>query len=69
METLRKEWAFAFSPKFWGVVLTAAAYWVHQYGFIFSPELLSEFVLHVAGGATGIGVLDSAARKASSKKK
>ena len=52
-----------YSPKFWGIVLTALAAWFHNHGFVFTADALADFLLTVAGGATGVGVLDSLARK------
>lgn len=63
MEKLKLYFPVFFSPKFWGVVLTALAFWLNKHGFTFSPEALSEFVLAIAGAATSIGVIDSVARK------
>ena len=52
-----------FSPKFWGVVLTALAYYFSKYGFVLDPQACSEFILFVVGGGTTVGVVDSVARK------
>ena len=63
MNFLKENFPVLLSPKFWGIVLTALAYWLSQYGFTFSAEALSQFLLIVSGGATTVGVVDSAARK------
>lgn len=63
MEKLKLYLPILFSPKFYGVILTALAFWLNKYGFTFSPEALSEFILAVAGAATTVGVMDSVARK------
>lgn len=67
MKAFKEAFPVFFSPKFWGLLLTVAAYWLNKYGFTFTAEALSEAFLMIAGGATGIGVADSVARKIGSK--
>ena len=52
-----------FSPKFWGIVVTVVAFQLSDMNFI-SPELF-EYIYQIAGPATVVGVVDSAARKIS----
>ena len=63
MEKFKEMFPVLFSPKFCGIVLTALAYWLSKYGFVFSAEALSTFLLMISGAATTVGVVDSAARK------
>jgi len=67
MERLFQMFPFIGSPKFYGVVLTATALWLQNYGFVWSAQALADWLVVIAGGATTVGVLDSAAKKIAKK--
>ena len=68
MEKFKAMFPILFSPKFWGIILTALAYWFSEYGFVFTAEAVSTFLLMISGTATVVGFADGIARKVGAKK-
>lgn len=66
MEWLRIHFPVLFSPKFWGIVITATLIWFREKGFL--DESTITWLATISGGATGVGILDSIARKIGSTK-
>ena len=61
MKYLRENYPVFFSPKFHGLVITLLLSYLQAKGFLGGIEV--EYLTYLVGGATGVGIADSVARK------